>query len=1065
MKPTEIIHHLNSIGARLHLKGDKLLCEAPKGVIAAELLAEIKANKPALILLLTTEQSAKNNNGSPPFSTIAREDSHPLSFAQRRMILLHSMQAQSAAFNLSLALELDGILDTNRLEEGLQEMAKQQELLRTSFSWKNGEPVQMIHPPSALKVQCIDLSQSGSSFNEDHVHKIIESERQTPFDIGQAPLFRLTLLRKSTRSSILLLVSHHLIADERSLILLTEELSDQYNKQQANLSTAAVTKYQYVDYVHWEMAFAQSPAGKQQIHFWTDRLGKIGLETLQKEHHSDHRQRFQQSGEEEFELSWETTAWLQKITQEQSTSLSMLCYAIYTILIASAYKCQHFCCSTPIVNRSRMETENMIGYFANTLVLDCLLPGDQSFTEYLGSVRTELLAAMTNADIPFELNLQQSGTAAGPLTRWMFTYGEDEQENFLFAALPARRLQATENISQNIASELSLFAVHKQQRLKCSLLYARDLLSETDAECLSKHFKTIAQRLVNSPQSTISELTIGCNCSLAIKAAEKQIAPVFKKPVQKHPTTQIEQLTKTEKQLFAIWAKVLRSNHFGVHDNFFQLGGQSMQAIQVTMQAGKIGKPLKPQTIFQHPTIAQLAAIIDQNGVRGELHTDSRPQGKVPLTPAQIRFLDERKNVNPNHWNFSALLQANQLQPDCIKKTLCSLLAHHDALRLRLSNEKGTWHQEIGEPQNMAPFHSFDIAKLEPQQQRTRIALICEKLQNSLDLANGPCFQVAHFDCGDQSPDRLFFTLHHFIIDAFSWEIFLEDFQATYLATLSGQPSGITLKTDSFRQWSMRLREFAETPEVQALVPQWLNLPWDKIDHLPLDFDTPPGANTNASAEDVELLLEVDNIQAPITHGEALRVEEVILTALAQALAEWTQSKVIHIDCLNHGRTIIEDMDLSRTVGFMICYQPVVLHINNSSGLQSILDSSIKQLRELPQGFTFDLLRLFSNDDPKVHQDISSLPRAEVLFNFTWELKDSDPESSSLFSYCSDPCGSSHHPQNNRYHPLAISVAMGINGLSCKFAFSRHLHKRSSIELLSACFRTYLLELNTLLAR
>lgn len=518
--------------------------------------------------------------------------------------------------------------------------------------------------------------------------------------------------------------------------------------------------------------------------------------------------------------------------------------------------------------------------------------------------------------------------------------------------------------------------------------------------------------------------------------------------------------TATERVLAGIWAQVLAVKHPGIHDNFFHLGGQSMLAMRAVMLAGRLGIALKPRFIFLHPTIAELATVLDQvaNVTVTRTACDDAPTGTIPLTPAQVRFLVERETPDPHHWNCSTLMQAELIDAIAMRQAVQALLAHHDALRLRLANHEGEWSQFIDEVTDDVPFETHNIAALDPEAQRDSIHTICVRHQTSLDLSRGSLLRVVHFDCGPNQPDRLFIALHHFAVDELSWEVFWEDFESAYQQSLAGDTIRLPRKTTSFREWSIGLREMTRTDLVQSSVNRWLTLPWDEVCRLPIDFASAPSANTNASADYCELWFSVEESRMIVRPEGEYRPEEVMLAALAHTLGTWTDSSVTLIDLLNHGRDIVEAADLSRTVGFMLCYQPVLLRLGDPCDSSAALSDLVSQLRQLPPGFTFDLLR-FSSEADDVKRAFAQLPHAEVLFNFTGPELEGKPAEGSAFRRCADPCGTDHSPRNGRYYPLATGGAIFGDRLRFRFVYSRNLHKRKTIERLAERYRRSLLNM------
>ena len=533
------------------------------------------------------------------------------------------------------------------------------------------------------------------------------------------------------------------------------------------------------------------------------------------------------------------------------------------------------------------------------------------------------------------------------------------------------------------------------------------------------------------------------------------------KPDENRPDLSVDFVapyTPTEISLAELWEKHLRVEGIGIHDNFFDLGGDSMVAMRVVMGAGKIGIWLKPLSIFEHQTIAELATMVDRPNEddveQGELH------GPVPLTPAQLRFLCERGSCGFNHWNFSTLVQAQRIEPDAVKRALKKILEHHDALRLRLMHKKGEWTQSVSDMTDDIPFESWDIAEKSRKMQRAEIEKTCTRLHASLDLVDGPLIRVAHFGCGPTEPDRLFFTLHHFVVDGLSWSVFWEDFESAYEQALAGPTMELPPKTTSFLAWASQLGKFAQSIQVQATAKPWLDLPWHDVGQLPVDFDNVADANTNESALCHRVLFSPRESARVMSPNTGYRPENVLISALAETLAKWTKSPAALIEIMGHGRDALpEGVNLSRTVGFMLSYKPLVLGIPASSNSREILSSAVEQMRKLPDGFTFDLLRWYCGDRD-IREAFKKLPRAEVLFNYRGRQRNIDFEGSRIFDACKDSQGPAESPRITRYYPLAINVGFEGDQLCLNFVYSTNLHRLDTIKGLAESYRSTLLKMS-----
>jgi amino acid adenylation domain-containing protein/non-ribosomal peptide synthase protein (TIGR01720 family) len=497
--------------------------------------------------------------------------------------------------------------------------------------------------------------------------------------------------------------------------------------------------------------------------------------------------------------------------------------------------------------------------------------------------------------------------------------------------------------------------------------------------------------------------------------------------------------TQREAALARIWEDFLGLERVGIHDNFFDLGGDSLLALRCVMRANGSGMSLTPNSIFRHQTIAELAAAADAT----ESIADERDlvTGPTPLTPGQLRFLYERNTPDPHHWNISTIAQAERLSPDALRAAVAAVLRHHDALRLRLWHEDGRWQQEIAAPSDEVPFEHHDLSGLSAPERTAAIERICSGLQASFDLGLSPLVRVAHFDCGPGEPDRVFVAIHHFAVDGLTFAVVWEDLEQAYRQAADGRTVSLPPKTTSFKAWATQLELLALTPRVVDTAAEWLRLPWPDVARLPRDVEGDERHNTNSSAAQVDIELGPEDSQR-LLHAPT-RPERVIITALAHCLSSWTSSEAVLIDVLSHGRdAAFEGVNLSRTVGFMLSYNPLVLTHPTWAGTPDVLDEVTRQIEAAPEGFSFELLRFLASDEG-LRDRLTALPRAELLFNYAGE--GADFEDTALWRPVPEPTGPEESPRGLRQHPIAVRATFAPN-LRLAFVYSTELHTAATIE-------------------
>jgi amino acid adenylation domain-containing protein/non-ribosomal peptide synthase protein (TIGR01720 family) len=507
--------------------------------------------------------------------------------------------------------------------------------------------------------------------------------------------------------------------------------------------------------------------------------------------------------------------------------------------------------------------------------------------------------------------------------------------------------------------------------------------------------------------------------------------------------------TAIEKIMAEIWAQVLGLEQVGIDDNFFELGGDSILSIQVISKANQAGFRITPKQLFQHQTIAQLAAVADT------AHIPQSEQGliigEVPLTPIQHWFFEQNLS-DPHHWNQAVLLELRQpLEPALIESVLQELLKHHDALRLRFARGESGWQQELANPDEVAPFTCIDLSSLPPEEREAAFQTAATQLQASLNLSEGPLLRAALFDLGKHQPNRLLLAIHHLAVDGVSWRILIEDFQTAYGQISRDETVALPPKTTSFKQWAERLHEWARSPELQGEFDYWFALSHQPTSRLPIDF--PTAANLVASEKTVSVALSVEETKLLLQEVPAAyrtQINDVLLTALAQAFERWTGNNSLLLDLEGHGREdIFEGVDLSRTIGWFTAVFPVLLNLDKPSDLGAALKSVKEQLRAVPnRGIGCGVLRYLNRE---IAEKLHKLPRAEVNFNYLGQFDQVLPQSS-LLMLSSDPSGPIRSPRGNRRYLLEINGFIASSKLQLDWTYSENIHRRESIENLATDF-------------
>jgi non-ribosomal peptide synthase protein (TIGR01720 family) len=499
-----------------------------------------------------------------------------------------------------------------------------------------------------------------------------------------------------------------------------------------------------------------------------------------------------------------------------------------------------------------------------------------------------------------------------------------------------------------------------------------------------------------------------------------------------------------ERSLTRIWQDVLGIEPIGIHDNYYELGGDSVGGIQVVAKANQAGLAISIKHILQHQTIAELAAAAS-GGSKIEAEQGA-VTGPVLLTPIQHWFFDQ-KFSKPHHFNQSVLLE--ELQPldvARVRDVLTRLMTHHDALRMRFTRDESGWRQIVAGAGDDAVVRHIDLSDVSDEDVAAAVETHARELQGTLDLSNGPLVLAARFDLGARRPGRWLVCIHHLAVDNLSWRFLLEDFEAIYRSLSRGERVALPPKTVSFKEWSTRLNEHARSETVARELDYWLSLSDTGV--APLPRDVPDGDNTYASKNTVSASLTVAETQLlleEVRKAWNAGVSDMLLMATTQAFFNWTGQSTLLIDLEGHGREeFIEGIDVSRTAGWFTTMYPVVLRLEPGARPGEAVRTVKEQVRSIPNnGMNFGLLRYLN---PEARARLQRSPQAEIVFLYLGTA-DQAESGSSLFKQATESRGPAHAPTNERTHLMEIAAGVAANQLTVSLTFGGK-HRRETAQAL-----------------
>lgn len=475
----------------------------------SEQIANLTLEKRRLLELLLLKEAGvvpKKEQLAPSRRTA---QSAPLSFAQHRLWFFDQAVPANVVHNLSSVLRLRGALNLVALEQSLNELILRHEALRTTFPAINGRPRQLINESASLRLNVTDLSHLPDTLREAEALRLAEEEGHRPFDLSQGPLLRVSVLRLGREDHVLVFTMHHIISDGWSQGIIVREVSELYRSfltgTRANLPELPI---QYADFAAWERERMEGESFAHVVAYWREALkGSVPLELLLDRPRPAVRG-FQSAGEA-FELSESLSEALRTLSRREGVTLFMTLLAAFKTLLHCYTGQEDISIGSSVANRSRQETESIVGCFVNILVLRTRLSGDPTLRDLLKRVREVCLDGFAHADMPFEQVVNELHPERtlnrNPLFQVAFILMNAPQPEIDLPGLSLSYVEMDQGVSEN---DLSLMLVEEQQRLTGRLTYNSDLFEAATIKRMLNHWQSVLESMVTDPDQRLSDLQL-----------------------------------------------------------------------------------------------------------------------------------------------------------------------------------------------------------------------------------------------------------------------------------------------------------------------------------------------------------------------------------------------------------------------------------------------------------------------------------------------------------------------------------------------------------------------------
>jgi amino acid adenylation domain-containing protein len=472
-------------------------------------MLELSGKKRAVLEALLREQGI----GEAKTERIPRRTESgpaPLSFAQQRIWFLDQLEPENPLYNIHTGVELLGPLNVPVLQRSIAEILRRHEALRTTFTVIDDRPVQVINKNAIFKLPVNDLQELDESQRPSKVSAWAEEDARRRFDLTKGPLLRANLLRLGETEHVLLLTIHHIISDGWSVGVFVRELAALYEAYTAGRSSPLQElSIQYADFAAWQRDWLQGGRLEEQLSYWKTQLSDAPpLLELPTDRPRPPVQSYK-GAHETLLLCESLSRSLKELSRREGATLFMTLLAAFSTLLYRYSGQRDILVGTPIANRNRAETENLIGFFVNTLIFRTRLSEQMTFRELLCQVRETALEAYAHQDLPFEKLVEElqpeRSLSHSPVFQVMLDLQNAPMRDLELQGL---RLTPLPFDSRMAKFDLILTVGETDGRLSGQLEYNTDLFDAATVRRMARHLEHLLETAVSNADEQVSRLPL-----------------------------------------------------------------------------------------------------------------------------------------------------------------------------------------------------------------------------------------------------------------------------------------------------------------------------------------------------------------------------------------------------------------------------------------------------------------------------------------------------------------------------------------------------------------------------
>jgi tyrocidine synthetase III len=860
---------------------------------------------------------------------------YPLTETQAGFYLYHTLNPDDISYNIPQTLIIEGSLQQEKLTAVFRQLVLRHDALRTSFHQVKGDVMQKVHDQVNLSLEVFVSSQP-----EQVTHDFVR-----PFDLSQAPLLRIGLLKIAPKLHHFLFDMHHIITDGTSINILIRECLALYNQE-----PLAPLTVRYRDYVCWKNERENqidSQSSTLPIGTLFEGPERLNLPTdFPRPETSDH------VGDTlYFDLDQTTSQRLNALARSKNCTLYALLLTIFNVLLAKLSHRETITVGTPLAGRELVELENVMGLFLHTICLQSQPGKNKPFIHYLQEVQEDFLEEYqkleSNDRWQKEKTSSNTNDPFNALFDVMFVLQNMEANEINLPALKVTHLNASHPVSK---FDITLYC-WEGETLKFGWEYSTQLFKKETIKRYTDYFENIMAVVLEDPFIHFEDIHIlsfteenrilsqdpGVQDPIAPKATAKPRIVAPQNPVQE--------------QMVAIWSDILgiQVHEIGIDNSFFDLGGHSLKATRLTAHIYKsFAVEIPLDILFQDPTVRALVNYIQHKDkeYRSALETVELREYYAASSAQERLYVLQHMNLMGTNYNISeSMILKGNLNKEALEKAFQQLIQRHESFRTSFIAISGQPVQKIH------PFVPFAI-------ETTNLNL--KQFVRPFNLQSAPLLRVAIKTMAVNS-HCLLIDMHHIISDGMSVAVFIRDLIAYYC--------GRTLPPLKFqyRDYSNWQNKRAQAPQMIKQKEFWLNQFNHEIPVITLPYDNPRPIEPQFAGKRIPFEIEIgqgEDIKKLARHTDTTPFM-VFLALFNILLAKLSNQQEIIVGTPIAGR---KHPDIENIIGVFIN----TLALSNEPNMETPFSRFLEQVKHTT-------ITAFKNQDYPYDQLVAELNRERDL--------------------------------------------------------------------------------------